>query len=755
VRRTEANEIHCCGKNSSDNLFGMTWYAHSKLGESENCWQPLAEHLRNVASLAAEFAKPLGLEREAEMAGLLHDLGKYRGEFQAYLRQEREASAETQHAVYGAKWAGERNLLASAFGVAGHHAGLHDLGDLQQVLENPNRCFSEVLTEIKRRFEAELGPLPELPKLPPWAEKDELTAECYTRMLFSCVVDADRLDTASWPIKPPPDRALDAERLLALVRKSRDTKLASNPGSALAIPRNQIFDTCLAKAELNQGFFSLTVPTGGGKTLSAMALALAHAKRHGLRRIIVVIPYLSIIEQNAAEYRSILGDDVVLENHSAAEPRADASETEKSRLELAAENWNSPIVVTTSVQFLESLFASSPSRCRKLHRIPRSVVIFDEVQTLPAHLIQPTFSMFRELARNYGVSFVFSSATQPAFRKCPSLPDGFADGELHEIANNPSQLFRDLRRVNYHLPKENDALDWPQLAERLAGSQQVLCVVNLVRHAKELWEQLSKRLSEDAKPVHLSAAMYPQHRLELINYIRGCLRDGRPCRVIATQLIEAGVDVDFPVVWRALGPLDSIVQVAGRCNREARLPAGDMHVFRPLDHKLPPGVYRASADQAAITLASLGGNDAAEERLATDADLFGSYFNSLWQAVEVGRDIQEERSKLHFRTVGEKATVIPDSGQPVIVYHGASKEIVNAIRTRVVPAGQQRFTRDDLRRLQRFMVNVRTHKFQLLLARQNLKPLLPNLELYVLDEGFYHPHLGLVIDSRPLEDFIA
>ncbi|HUJ10886.1 MAG TPA: CRISPR-associated helicase Cas3' [Verrucomicrobiae bacterium] len=734
----------------------MKYFAHTN---DNGDWQPLDEHLRNVADLAAEFARPLGIEDEVHTAGLLHDLGKYRDEFQAYLRHERASGQDTQHAVYGAAWAGEHNLTASAFSVAGHHAGLHDLSDLQGMLTNPKRHFAQVVPEITRRFEAELGPMPALPKPPPWVNEIGLPAECYTRMLFSCIVDADRLDTAYWPAKPPPEKPVEAERLLSLVLGERDRKRAANPGSTLSNPRNQIFDACLDRAVSDQGFFSLTVPTGGGKTLSAMAFALAHAKRHGLRRVIVVIPYLSIIEQNAAEYRRVFGDEVVLEHHSAAEPPPDQNEEEKSRLDLATENWNAPVIVTTSVQFLESLLAASPSRCRKLHRIARSVVIFDEVQTLPAHLLQPVFSMFRELQKNYGVSFVFSSATQPAFRRSPSLPDGFTSDEMCEIVPAPSELFHSLRRVNYHLPKADESLGWPQVAEKLAKPTQVLCVVNLVRHASELWQQLRRKLPDDAKPVHLSAAMCPQHRLDLLAYIRACLLNLRPCRVISTQLIEAGVDVDFPEVWRALGPLDSIVQVAGRCNREARLQAGEMHVFRPVEHKLPGDTYRVAADLTATTLAGLGDNEAAAERLATDAHLFGDYFNALWQSVHVGSDIQDERKKFHFRTVATEAKVIKDVGQPVIVPYSAGKAIVEEIRNRIPVAGQSRFTpdefRDYMRGLQRFMVNVQPHNFMRLQCLKAVSKLLPNLELYVLDAGYYHADLGLIIENRPMEDLVG
>lgn len=755
----------------------MTCYAHTaelpdgRRDPDQTKWQPLADHLRNVANLAKAFAAPLGLEAEAEIAGLLHDLGKYRSKFQQMLLGQRGASTATQHAVFGAAWAfqcvqQDNRLAGTAFAVAGHHAGLHDLGDLQQLVVAPKLHPIDTASELLPRFEGELGPLPPAPSPPPWVT-DALATDLYTRLLFSCLIDADRLDTACWPHTPVPDKTLEADRLLAAVQAERQRKSEANPDSPLAAVRNQIFEACLVRATQPQGFFSLTVPTGGGKTLSSMAFALAHAKAHGLRRVIVVIPYLSIIEQNAAEYRRILGLDVVLESHSGVCPPPDQSEEERSRLELVAENWDAPIIVTTSVQFLESLFAAAPARCRKLHRIPRSVVIFDEVQTLPAHLLAPCFNVFRELQRHYGVSFVFCSATQPAFRRGGSLPkDCFEPQELQEIAPDPPALFLQLRRVDYHLPAADEALDWPALAERLAAEPQVLCVVNLTRHAKELWEELRRQRPDEPPPIHLSAAMCPEHRLALIDEIRRRLREGAPCRVVSTQLIEAGVDVDFPVVWRALGPLDSIVQVAGRCNREGRLSAGQMHVFRPADHRLPQGVYQVAADQAAITLASLSQDPHPTERLATDPQLFADYFQNLYQVVNTDyarrgeTTIQQDREQLRFRQVAAKARVIADEGRPVIVSrdsHGKpyAASLIEQIRARVPAPGQPRFTRDDLRRLQRYMVNVRSHNFARLQAMKAIHELLPNLELHVLDDGYYHPDLGLVIENRPLDDFIA
>ena len=762
----------------------MIYYAHTaedpegkRLPESSGKWQPLRTHLENVATLAAKFAAPFNASAEAYLAGLLHDLGKYRAEFQSYLRGERSSSTETQHAIFGAAWAAaeSRHIPCTALAIAGHHAGLHNQCDIEAMCAKRGLRIPETVPVLFTLLESELGPLPSLPAPPSWIH-DEHSAEFYARLIFSCIVDADRLDTAHWPASPPADTPLDTDTLLTAVHADRTYKTtnAKNPGSPLAALRNRIFDTGLERATLPTGFFSLTVPTGGGKTLASMAFALAHARAHGLRRIIVVIPYLSIIEQNAAEYRRIFGDHVVLENHSGVAPSDDADEEEKSRLELVSENWDAPVIVTTSVQFIESLFAASPSRCRKLHRIPRSVVIFDEVQTLPAHLLAPTFNVLRELAANYGTSFVFSSATQPAFRRCAALPDGFLPTELREIAPAPDELFRALRRVTYRLPAPDETYDWPTLAAHLAATPQVLCVVNLTRHARELWDQLTQHLRtlhgpdhpDDEAPIHLSSAMCAQHRLDLIARIKEKLRLGQPCRVVSTQMIEAGVDVDFPVVWRALGPLDSIVQVAGRCNREGRRPTGTVHVFKPADHKLPRGVYSSASDQAALTLAALGDTATAAEHLATSSDIFSSYFQSLYQVVNTDHaklgeaTIQEDRSYLRYREVARKARVIEDSGTPVIVsgdLRGGlwAEPLIAELRTRVLAPGQRRFERDDLRRLQRFMVNVRHHKFQLLLAHQFVRPLLSNLELYVLDTSCYHPALGLHTDNTQPDEFIC
>jgi CRISPR-associated endonuclease/helicase Cas3 len=735
----------------------------TRLPESE--WQLLKDHLRNVEKLANDFADPLGLASEARVAGRLHDLGKYRTEFQEYLRQQRRAGTETHHAIYGAAYAFHREWPLQAFAVAGHHAGIPDQPDLHGAIDGARYDARKRAEALAPLAQGELGPLSYSPsaKIQRAIEaEDTLALEFATRMVFSALVDADRLDTALWPNEASPDDELDSTSiggLLDRVLRERDRKRLSKAeakrDAALNRLRNDVFDACLKAATLQPGFFSLTVPTGGGKTLSAMAFALAHAKANGMRRVIVVIPFLSIIEQNARVYREVLGDDVILEHHSAASEPDDKDEEEKAALETATENWDAPIIVTTSVQFLESLFADRPAKCRKLHRIAKSVIIFDEVQTLPTHLLAPVLNVFRELQSNYGVSFVFSSATQPAFRKTAQLPDGFTPEQMREIAPEPLQLFRALRRVDYHFPKTEETLDWPELAQQLAAERQALCVVNLRRHAATLWEQVRNCVPDANKMAvfHLSSSLCAQHRLDVLDRVRRLLATGCPCRLVSTQLIEAGVDVDFPIVWRAMGPLDSIVQVAGRCNREGRLPDGQfgqVHVFTPADNGLPRGrLYQTATGFAGTILA-----DITPEELATNPALFTRYFGMIHALPQPeGIAIQEHRRELLFRTVGREAKIIEDDTRPVIIDYGEGHWLIYEIQNRQRAANKPRFDKADLRRLQRFMVNVRLRDFQVLQGQRHLQPLLPNLDLHVLKSGHYHPELGLLLEQRPLEDF--
>ena len=746
----------------------MNYYAHTaetasgKRDPNQSRWQLLSTHLCNVAELARQFATPFGLADVAHLAGLLHDLGKYRQPFQEYLAGKRPRSVETHHAVYGAALAFQRGWGGPAFAIAGHHAGLHDLNNLQELVYGKQYDAMNWLDPLVNRFEEELGKIPnELAE--PEAE-DCAVREFYVRMLFSCLVDADFLDTEQFsrrqersPVK------LDAALLLERLQAHRGKFDSSGELNAL---RNRVFENCLAKAAEPAGFFSLTVPTGGGKTLAGMAFALEHARRHEMRRVIVVIPYLSIIEQNAAEYRKVLDPKnrgIVIEHHSAVASKDDNDEQGRSPEELAAENWDAPIIVTTSVQFIESLFANRTSKCRKLHNIANSVVLLDEVQTLPSHLLAPLLHVLRDLEKHYQVSFVFSTATQPALRRSPSLKQGFDANDVKEIVSQPGDLFKKLGRVVYEVRKAES--DWSELAAEWISEPRALGVVNTRKQAAEWWELLRDSLKEqglredelEAKlrgVLHLSSAMCAEHRTQVIKKVRRRLRERRFCWLVSTQVVEAGVDIDFPLVYRALGPLDSIVQAAGRCNREGRLPnKGRVVVFRPMDAKLPGGVYRVATDIAARLLDQLDTDD-----LSGDPTLFGRYFGELFEYVptdhHVKREcsIQEDREELRFREVARKARVISDDTHAVIAPWGESLKEVAAIRNR--PQDGPRFTRKDLRGLQRFMVNLHSRDFQKLGTMGLLCPLLPNMELYVLSEAAYHEHLGVVVEQHPTEDFL-
>lgn len=751
----------------------MNYYAHTvakadtRNRRGQKQWQPLSEHLRNVAEKARDFAEPLGLADGAELAGQLHDLGKYRRPFQEYLTGNRHGSVETHHAVYGAALAFRKEWLGPAFAIAGHHAGLHNLSDLQALVCGEKYDAMHRLKPLEALFEAEVAKIPTCLKEPVFAtpDKDRAVTEFYVRMLFSCLVDADFLDTEQFRTGQTREPAkLDASLLLDRLQTHRNKFDASSELNQL---RNGVFEDCLAKASEPPGFFTLTVPTGGGKTLSGMAFALEHARLHGMRRVIVVIPYLSIIEQNAAQYRKVLDseeDGIVIEHHSAIAAGDDEEKRARSPEEIAAENWDAPIIVTTSVQFIESLFSNRTSKCRKLHNIANSVVLLDEVQTLPAHLLNPLLHVLRDLKEHYRTSFVFCTATQPAFRSCPSLPDGLGPAEATEIASGPAELFRKLNRVVYEVRETQS--HWSELAAEWRCEPQALGVVNTRKQAVEWWERLRDALTEcgfsgeelEAKRrsvFHLSSAMCAEHRTEVLEQVRRNLNAGVFCWLISTQVVEAGVDIDFPLVYRALGPLDSIVQAAGRCNREGRLPEkGRVVVFRPREANLPGGVYRTASDIAARFLVQVSTND-----LAGQPELFGRYFGELYQYVptdhERGRDcsIQEDRRALRFREVARKVKVISDDTQAIIAPRETALRKVSTIRERA-RSGGPRFTHQDLRGLQRFMVNLHGHELRKLDSMGLIQPLLHGVDLRVLDDAAYHEHLGVVIDRRPAEDFL-
>jgi CRISPR-associated endonuclease/helicase Cas3 len=541
----------------------------------------LCDHLRAVAKIAGESNRTYG--EWASLAGRWHDLGKYSQSFQDYIRCESGYEAHlvdnhpgrVNHSSAGALYALEKlgpvgRLLA--YVIAGHHAGLADwfasesgAAALEQRLEEGRiKNFLALVQQGPALPPDDIldGTLPAQP--PGWGNPDAL--HLWLRLVFSAVVDADFLDTEAFmDVAKANDRGvyptLDQLTPLFALYMAEKTQKHAPSGSVNAI-RDHVLDQCCTKAALPPGLFSLTVPTGGGKTLSSMAFSLHHAKAHGKRRIIYAIPYTSIIEQTAEVFRGIFGE-AVLEHHSNFDPD---KETPHSRL--ATENWDAPLIVTTHVQLFESLFAARTSRCRKLHNIVDSVVILDEAQLLSVPFLQPMMDVINLLTRYCGVSFVLCTATQP---KLSGWRDSFGRSQLRglegirEIIDDVPALYTGLDRVRVTLPDEmNTPTDWDSLASELLQFDSVLIIVNSRADCRDLHSRLPGA-------IHLSALMCGEHRSEVIADIHRRLKEGIPTRVVSTQLIEAGVDVDFPVVYRALAGLDSIAQAAGRCNREGRL----------------------------------------------------------------------------------------------------------------------------------------------------------------------------------------
>ncbi len=542
------------------------FYAHSKENRPPDDWQPLAEHLSNVAEMASEFSDFFGAAEWGFILGENHDLGKGTLPWQAYLRRANDIIDEfTQfyeghptHAFVGAQWLSKHSREAGkllAYCIAGHHGGLPNWSDVSD---------SALEAKLQQQYPEVMltRSAPEFPESLPFSSDSErfgFQLQFFVRMLFSCLVDADFLDTEasldkmkmSWRSIYP---AIDElhEKFWLNFKALRDE---ADQTTEVNKQREHVLEDCLKAAELVPGLFSLTVPTGGGKTLASLAFALNHAKKQEKRRVIYVIPFTSIIEQNAKVFRDMLGDDAVLEHHCNFLP--DDSDW-KTRL--ASENWDAPLVVTTNVQFFNSFFSNKPSRCRKLHNVANSIIIFDEVQAIPVEKLQPCLEVIKELSLNYGVTSILCTATQPAIGFSDKFKSGLKD--VREIVHDVPALFSALKRTKETFVGKLNA---QEVADLLLAHEQVLCIVNTRQQALDIFNALPE---SDAN-IHLSALMHPAHRTERLNEIRDRLSPNykMPCRVVSTQLIEAGVDVDFPCVFRAVAGIDSIAQAAGRCNR--------------------------------------------------------------------------------------------------------------------------------------------------------------------------------------------
>ncbi len=581
-------------------------FAHSTNRPDQSDWEPLHEHLNAVAGRAETFARSFAAGDLARIAGLLHDLGKAKPGFQARLRGERSSEP---HSGEGARFAAEELGIAQigkliAYAIAGHHAGLAN--GIGHAAGRPATPLDKRLRDAARLDLPEGIALPALSAPPaPLAglSRDHPRASFrlhfFTRMLFSALVDADRLETEAFY-----DRIEGRQSprgwngTLEGLREALDAHLAAfGPPAEGSInaERARILAHARERADHRPGLFSLTVPTGGGKTLTSLAFALDHALAHGLERVIHVIPYVSIIEQTAAVFRTALrDDDAVLEHHASFDWDGLDDPGESERLRLAAQNWDRPVIVTTAVQFFESLFANRPGKCRKLHRLARSVIILDEAQMLPLHLLRPCLAALKELARGYGASVVFCTATQPALKKGAEgdgfpAPEGLEPAEVTELAPDPPRLYEAFRRVRV---KNAGEIDDARLSEALRERAQALTIVNSRPHARALFDRLE---GTEGRAV-LTTWMTPAHRRAVLAEVRQRLKDGAPVRLVATSLIEAGVDVDFPCLWREAAGIDSIAQAAGRCNREGRRETGEVFVFRSAEDFRPPDELKQFAE---------------------------------------------------------------------------------------------------------------------------------------------------------------
>ncbi|HEX3553856.1 MAG TPA: CRISPR-associated helicase Cas3' [Thermoanaerobaculia bacterium] len=684
--------------------------AHSAptLTPTRNCWEPLRDHLLDVAERAACFASLFGLDDEARLAGLLHDLGKYSDLFT--LRLEGKASGLDHWSAGARAVLDQLKAIAGpvALAIQGHHIGLQSavaLQDLQKTfrprpkelqLTHPDAAV------LLARLEADGISLPGL-QTPLYDRRRGLAAAMLdVRMLFSSLVDADCLETEAHfkrgcdglkVHRPAAPKLRAGEALAALDAHLAHLAKTSRAASTVNALRADLLESCREAGALKPGLFTLSAPTGAGKTLAMLAFALRHAAENELRRIVLAVPFLSIIEQTVRVYRELLapvfGDDYLLEHHSLAGTRGteqDGQDEADLAARRRAENWDAPLIVTTSVQLLESLFANRPSACRKLHRLAGSVILLDEVQTLPPNLAVPTLAGLSQLAHRYGASIVFATATQPAFEHLdeyvrPLAASGWQPKEIVPVHLN---LFDRARRTRV-LWQADTPRSWDSLAEELAGVGSALCIVNLKKHALEL----ANRLQQRGVPglFHLSTNLCPAHRELVLAAVRQRLDERLPCILISTQCVEAGVDVDFPLVLRALGPLDAIAQAAGRCNRNGLMPEqGEVRVFLPEDARYPPGGYEAAAQVTRALLRQRG----SEAMDLQSPKLFNEYYQKLYDLTGIATGERGRTKDL----LGSIALL--DFEETARLYRLIDQDAINV----VVPWDSAAFRelRDDLRK---------------------------------------------------------
>lgn len=726
----------------------MEFIAHSENDFSEK--HLLAKHLNETARLAMSFTCRGDFKSVFRLSGLLHDLGKYQLEFQHYLENGGRRGS-IPHAKWGAGYARKHQLKEVSIAIDGHHKGLPDKVDWQ---DDTNEIFhgdEPGFAAVKEAFLKDIGfdeasLSTEKPKL-----SDSCQRELFIRYLFSALTDSDWLSTEEHfdPEKTAlrPARTLPIEYMLNKLEEEFDAKSKSGKINEL---RNKVRFEAVAKSRLETGCYSLALPTGMGKTLTSLAWALRHAQHNELKRIIIVLPYISIIDQTARELKRIFGEEWILEHHSsynedpkaATDKREDYS-TEQKRKQLACENWDFPVIVTTTVQFFESLFSNKPSKCRKVHNIAESVVIFDEVQTIPKEIILPTLGMLNDVQAVMRTSFLFCTATQPAYEK----RSGFAGiTAITPLIESPGILYDKTKRVTYHLLDDLAPVAFARLQDSvMQHDDAALVIFNTKKDALEFFSFMNSGEKWDAC-YHLSTAMCPHHRKATIQQIRDDLTAGRKILVVSTQLIEAGVDFDFPLVFRALAPLESIIQSAGRCNREGLLNQlgrlGTVYLFLLEDARYPNKTYQACAGYAAELLQrdleQLYSHNVFEQYYAS---VFGLY-------IDQGRQqgIIESRKQFNFETVNNSYRYLDDHSEGLFIYNynDESRELLHRLQYK------EFLSRDDYRAMQPYTVQAYAN-----FIHQNREDVKTSPHGFKIWYGNYNPATGISVAQMEVDNYVV
>lgn len=701
----------------------VKYIAHSENGNGEE--QTIKQHSEGVADIMKSFALTDEYADIYAYCGLLHDVGKYSEGFQRYIRAGGE---KEPHAKWGAYMAKNDRLINIAFSVFGHHMGLPNRDTM---FETFIQCENEKgkWLEIQRSLRNDGMCIPPCDNAPFNRIDGNTAKELFVRMLYSSLVDADSLDTERHfqeeQYNARPRLILDVDALLDALNYKLSSFSHNSPLNGL---RTEVRLYAQSLAEEPQGCFSMTLPTGMGKTLCSLNWALHHAKVHSnIKRIVIVLPFLSIIDQTAKELKSIFKDhDVILEHHSNVIYEGKESEEEyycKGPKQLATENWDYPIVVTTTVQFFESLFSNQRSKCRKLHNLQDSIVIFDEIQTLPVHLAECTMKMLNDMLHLCRCSILFCTATQPNFQ---TRSDFKGIDHIVPLVENPMAIFAATKRVEYYPIADYEVQSIDSIAQKVCEEKEsVLIVCNTKKKAKALFDSIKEK--GNMQVLHLSTNMCQKHRMAVVDKVKGKLKNGEKLILCSTQLIEAGVDMDFPIVFRELAPLESIIQSAGRCNREGKLEKGKVFLFQLEEKGQPSAEYKTFTQFAQLCYHN-------NENRLTEADFYAEYYTDIVKLYAPEDTITPKREKLMFQDVADIYHIIDSSATSLFVYryNEESLQLYKEI------TGKEYLSRKDYQQIAQYCVQV-YNKFE----RDNSDKIAETTNGVKIWSGAYSEEFGL------------